>query len=378
MFIHIFKYRFLSLLRDKTLIFWTMVFPLVLATFFKLALGNLGEHEQFNIISIGIIDNEAYQNNSEFKETIKTLSEGDDAMFSVIIDEEAAVRDKLATGDIAGYIVVGDPMKVVVNQTGINQSIIKIFLDQYSQTSSSITTIIMENPSAMEGVLAEVNRDEEFSKEIPVSDAKPDNILMYFYSLIAMACLYGSFFGLREVTHIQADLSSQAARINMVPVHKLKLFLYSTASSLLVQFLEMMLLMIYLYFGLGVDFGPKIGLVLLTVFVGSIVGIGMGAVIAAVVKGNEDMKVGICIGVSMLGSFLAGMMFEGMKYLVDQKAPIVAILNPVNVLTDSFYALYFYDTYDRYITNMLVLLGFSVVFCLVTYRVLRRAKYASI
>jgi len=378
MFIHIFRYRLLTLLRDRTLIFWTMIFPVILATLFNLTLRNIGENEKFNIIDIAIVDDAGYQENTQFQQTIKELSEGEEAMFNLILIDEDTSKDKLLTGDIAGYILVDDTMKVVINQSGINQSIIKIFLDQYSQTSSAITNIIMENPSAMSDVLSEVDSREVFSKEVSVSDAKPDSSLTYFYSLIAMACLYGSFFGLREVTDIQANLSNQGARLNMAPVHKLKSFLYRSMASLSIQFVEMLILMAYLRFGLGIDFGSKIGLVILTVFVGSIVGIAMGAFIGAIVKGNENSKVGICIGATMTGSFLAGMMVGDIKYLVDKNLPIVSLLNPVNVLSDSFYALYYYDNYDRYILNIMILIGFSVVFCFITYLILRRKKYASI
>ncbi len=49
-------------------------------------------------------------------------------------------------------------------------------------------------------------------KNAPIGNAPPDNSLSYFYSLIAMACLYGSFWGMNEVTDIQANLSDRAAR----------------------------------------------------------------------------------------------------------------------------------------------------------------------
>lgn len=378
MFIHIFRYRLISLLRDKTVIFWTMLFPLVLATLFQLGLGNIDETEKFNVIDIAVVENFGYEANLQFQETIKELSEGDDAMFNLILLDEVSAENKLLEGEIVGYILVGDSMKVVINGSGINQSIIKIFLDQYSQTTSAMTRIIMENPDNMATVLEDANRNESFLEEVSVSAAEPNSLLMYFYSLIAMSCLYGSFLGLREVIHIQADLSYCAARVNLAPVHKLRAFLYSSMSSLVIGFGELMVLMAYLRFGLGVDFGPKVGLVILTVFIGCILGISMGAFIAAVVKGNEGIKVGICIGTTMTGSFLAGMMVQDIKYLVAKNAPIVGLLNPVNVLTDSFYALYYYDNYNRYILNIAILIGFSVIFCFVTYLKLRREKYASI
>ena len=41
MFWHNFKYNLKILLRDHALVFWTLAFPLILATFFSLAFSNI-------------------------------------------------------------------------------------------------------------------------------------------------------------------------------------------------------------------------------------------------------------------------------------------------------------------------------------------------
>jgi ABC-2 type transport system permease protein len=76
-------------------------------------------------------------------------------------------------------------------------------------------------------------------------------------------------------------------------------------------------------------------------------------------------------------SFLSGMMYHGIKYLVIKAVPILAWLNPANIMTDAFYALY-YGNSSRCALNIAGLLAFGAVFCLVAYSVLRRQKYASI
>jgi ABC-2 type transport system permease protein len=80
----------------------------------------------------------------------------------------------------------------------------------------------------------------------------------------------------------------------------------------------------------------------------------------------------------MVGSFLSGMMFVDMKYLVIKKAPILSYINPVNLLTDSFYSLYYYDSLDRYYMNIGLLLIMVVVLGVASYLGLRRKTYASI
>ncbi len=116
----------------------------------------------------------------------------------------------------------------------------------------------------------------------------------------------------------------------------------------------------------------------MTSFVGCLVGLSMGAFISAFMK-SEGLKVGISLGVIMIGCLLAGMMGQqGIQYLIQQHAPVVGYLNPVNLLSDAFYCLYYYSSYSRYWLNIGLLCVFIAVFCTATYLIIRRRKYASL
>ena len=67
MFKHNFKYTFKVLLKNKALIFWTFIFPILLGTFFKMAFSNIESSEQFSAIKIAIVDNEEYKSNLIYK-----------------------------------------------------------------------------------------------------------------------------------------------------------------------------------------------------------------------------------------------------------------------------------------------------------------------
>jgi ABC-2 type transport system permease protein len=219
---------------------------------------------------------------------------------------------------------------------------------------------------------------QNYIKEAPVAGGRPDPLVNYFYTLIAMACMYGGFFGMRETTDIQADISPLAARINTAPVHKLKAFISSICAALLIHLAEVLALLGFIRYVLNIDFGPRAGYVLLTTVIGSITGIFFGAFISALVKKSEGIKVAVLIGVSMLGSFLAGMMYIDIKYLISLNAPFLSWINPVNLLTDAFYSLYYLDNLSRYALNIGVLSGFTVLFCTSTYLIIRRRKYAGL
>lgn len=378
MFAHIFLYRLKCLLRDKETIFWTMLFPILLAVFFNLALSNVYSDELFQPISIAVVDDADYQNNTFFQAAVNEASQGENRLFDLQVTTMDEADRLLKSNAIAGYIIVENPLRLVVANSGLRQSIIKSYLDSYQQTVSAVNKILSADPARHQEVLNSIGDRRQFVREVSGTGSEPDTVLNYFYTLIAMACFYGSFFGMREVTDIQADISPLAARINAAPVHKLKAFIYSLSSSLLIHITEMLILLVFLRFIIRVDFGSDTGFVLLTTLLGSIAGVSFGALISALVKKSEGIKVAILIGASMTGSFLSGMMYLDMKYIIARKLPLLSYLNPVNLLTDAFYSLYYYDTYTRYALNMRILSVFVVLFCGATYFIVRRRKYASL
>jgi ABC-2 type transport system permease protein len=260
----------------------------------------------------------------------------------------------------------------------MSQSIIKSFIDNYSQTFSALTSISNNDPAKYHELLESLGNRQQYIKEVSGTSAPPNNILAYFYSLIAMSCFYGSMLGSREITDIEASISPLASRVNIAPIHKLKTFLYSSGASLLIHFSEMLVFIAYLFFVLKVDFGTKAGLVLLTTFIGSVAGISFGALVSAAVKKSEGIKIAILIGSSMICSALAGMMYQNLKYIIQQNIPILGWINPINLLTDAFYCLYYYDSLSRYTLNIIGLLVVIVLFSTGTYFMIRRRKYASL
>lgn len=376
---HIFVYRLKCLLRDKESLFWPMVFPLILAMFFQLAFSNLNKGEIFQTIELAVVENEDLQNEPYLKTALAQASVGESKLFHLTFTSQAEAEKLLQENAVSGYLeVTGKQVKLFVNDTGIRQSIIKSFLDNYLQTAATVNTILAKNPQKPEQLLSRLSERRQFVAEVSGTSAEPNSILNYFYTLIAMACFYGGFLGLNEVSRIEANLSPLAARVNIAPVHKLKAFLAGFGASWLLHLTEMFILLCFLRYVLQIDFGPKSFYVVLTTIIGSFAGLSFGTFISALVKKAENMKIAILFTVTMTGCFLAGMMYAEIKYLVSRHVPVLAYLNPVNLLTDAYYSLYYYDTLNRYLQNLSVLIIFALLFCLGTYLIIRRRKYASL
>ena len=378
MFMHIFTYRLKKLLRTKEVIFWTLAFPILLSIFFSLAFANLDSTEVFEPFSAAVVSDENYARDTNFKTVLKEVSSGEDRLMNLKEVPKAEAEALLASGEISGYMESGDEIRLFVNASGINQNILRLFLDNYNQTFFTVESILQENPEQAQSLMAAVTETRQYTKEAKSENASPSQILNYFYSLIAMSCLYGFFFGSDEVTDIQANISARAARINVAPVHKMKAFLSSMAASFLIHLMSMGALLLFMNLVLKIDFGNRVGYIILTTVMGSMTGLAFGAFVSALVKKSENLKVAIALTVTMTGSFLAGMMYAQMKYVIISKVPILAYINPVNLITDAFYTLYYYADLNRYFLNIFLLFILSVAFSIGTYLILRRRRYASI
>ena len=355
--------------------FWTFLFPILLATLFNLAFSNISSSDSFVKVNVAVIQNEALDQNPAFTQAIT----GADHLFVVKNTTQAEADTLLKDNQIDGYITFDPDLKLVVNQSGLNQTIIRGFLDDYVQSNATIVTVITQNPGALQsGSLDGISNRTEYLTAVSASQANPDPVVNYFYALIAMTCLYGGFLGIKEVVAIQADLSAVGARINLAPTNKLTVFLSSMLAATTIQMLELMILLTFISGVLGISFGDQPGYIVLTCLVGSLTGVTFGACLASIIKQGEGLKIGILIGSTMTMCFLAGMMSADIKYVVMTKAPILAYLNPANLITDSFYALYYYNTHTQFFTDILLLCGFTLIFSAVTYFVLRRQKYASL
>lgn len=387
MFFRNYVYRLKCILRDKQMMFWTLMFPILLATLFNMAFSNLSSAENFKAIKIAIVENEEYKQNTNFKTFIESISSKEDSDKSIAEERPFDVTytsreeaDKLLKDKkIKGYIYLDNEIKLVLKESGLYQTIIKGILDDYKQSFATMSSIINKDPSSIQrGLHNKISERIDYLKSVTSSKAAPDTTVNYFYTLIAMACLYGSFLGLKEVTTIQANLSPQGARVNMAPTHKMKYFLISMLAAVTVQLIDIFILLSYLGLILNVSFGNQIGYIILTCIIGTITGVTFGACIASIVKGGEGIKIGVLISTSMMMSFLSGMMYDKMKYIINTSAPILGYINPANLLTDCFYSLYYYDTHTRFFMNIAMLCGFIVVFSISTYLVLRRQRYASL
>lgn len=387
MFTHNLKYSLKILFKNKILIFWTFAFPIILGTFFYLAFSNIESTETFSSIPIAVIENDNFKENEIYRETIKSLSNKENNIFDTkYVDNEEEGLKLLNNNSVIGYLILKNNPKIVIKKNGTSETIFKQIIDEIWEKSKTIENLIKieisnknTNIEAIHSeitqkVLTELNTDN--IKDI--STSKLSYTVVEFYTLIAMTCLYGGILTMYMMNKCLANMSNNGKRIGVSSISKAKLILSSLLSSYIVTIIGLSLLLIFITFILKIDFGKSIILVILLTLVGAFAGLSLGTITSVIFKTNENTKMGIIIGITMFGCFLSGMMGITMKYLIDKNAPIINKLNPVAMITDGFYSLYYYETLDRFIFNIISLIILSITLLFISYLSLRRQNYDSI
>ncbi|MCI9038623.1 MAG: ABC transporter permease [Clostridia bacterium] len=394
MFYHNFKYAFKTLFRDKMLIFWTFAFPIILGTFFNMAFSNIENSEKLDIISIAIVEKEE---NEIMKQAFETLSdeENEDRLFQTQYESEERAKELLENDEITGYLVLlKEEPKVVIKSNGINETILKYVTEEIMQNTEMISDIVEKRvQESMQGYPEGIynmpnveNIYEDVMKMLEDNQVEFKNIsnsnlsytMIEFYTLIAMTCLYGGILGMTAINHNLANMGNVGKRTSITPTSKGKIIFSSLMASYLAQLIGLAILFVYTIFVLKVDYGTNLPLIVLLSLTGSLAGLSLGIAVATLIKANENAKIGILIAVTMLGCFLSGMMGITMKYMIDKNVPIVNLVNPASMITDGFYALYYYDTLDRYFLNIVSLLIFSGVMIILSINGLRKQKYEAL
>ena len=317
--------------------------------------------------------------------------ENEDKLFNNFYVDEDKADKMLDDSDIEGYIVIkDDEPQIVIKENGMYQTIISFVVNEIRQNmviisdltkaavgnemQSGNTSVDVESITA--GILSKVN-----DKKVNLTDISSSNLSymqIEFYTLIAMACMYGGILGLTAINNCLANMSSKGKRISVSPNRKGIVVLSSAMGAYIVSLVGLVILLLFLKFVIKVEFGDKALLVVLLSLVGDMAGISLGILNACLFRVSEGAKVGINIAITMFFAVLSGMMGVTLKYVIDKNAPIVNLVNPNNLITDGFYSLYYYDTLDRYFRDIRYLIYFIVIALFISFISLRREQYDSI
>lgn len=361
MFGHNFKYSLKILFKNKGLLFWTFIFPIILGTLFNLAFSNIEKTETFNSIDVAITQN----NDTYIKNTFDALEK--EKVVKIQNDDLENSKKLLENKKVVGYI---DNNTLYINSNGGEETILKSIMDE-----------ILINKDIYEEYLNNGKFPNNISTNYKITNVTRKNIsytMIEYYTLIAMAAFYGAAIALTMINYLLPNVSTSGKRINISPAKRGTLLLSSFCASIVVQIIGMVILFFYTIFVLKVDYGDNLIYVFMLTFFGILASLSLGTFLASILKTNSNNKLGILIAITMTLSFFSGMTGITMKYVTDKNMPIINYLNPCNMIVDGLYSLYYYGVNNRFYFNILSLIIFTIVMLFISSGSLRRQKYDSI
>ena len=378
MFIRDFLYTIKILMRAKVSIFWTLVFPILLATFMYMAFGSIYEQdEMFSNIKVAVVTEDESANGLNYM--LDALSDGDDALLSVTRMSESDAEKLLADEEVEG-IIYTDDVKLTVAESSVNASILETVLSEYKQYEHALKDIYKygtEPKGDMSNLVEKLSEQRSYYTEKASTEGSQNVYNNYFYAIFAMSCLFASLSSIEMMNNLQANVSATGKRKNVSPQRKMTFVLAEFAALLLIHFVVEVISFIYMSC-IGVDFGDRVWEILLTLFVGCFIGLAIGVIVGAISKLAEGTKIGIVIGISMVMSILSDLCINGIKYEIQQHVPIINKLNPAALISDSFYALNVYSDHQVFTENIVIMTIEAVVLIAVGILMVRRNRYASV
>lgn len=377
MLFHNIKYTFLSMIRTKEVIFWSLVFPLALATFMYLAFGKINEvTENLETIDVAVVES---VQNEMFDKILVEVSNGESPLLNPMKMNSQDAVSALDGKEVDGIVHVDDTISLSVRENGLNATILSSFVDRYLQNEATLTQIAKNNPLALNSAIEALSDDTSYFKEEKLTDGNTDNLSNYFYAVFAMSCLFASFTGISSMFSIQGNLSPLGQRRCVAPTKKLHVVLTLFLTNEIVQFAIELITFAYMSLVLGLDLSNKYPALFLLLFVASSFGLTMGMFIGSLKKPvTEGAKMGIGVAISMALSVMADLCVSGLMNTIEHTVPIINRLNPAALISDSFYALNTYSDYSRYTSNMVNLSAMTLILFTLTILTVRRNRYASI
>lgn len=342
-------YQGKNMFRDKNFIFWGLLYPIILSFFFYTAFSGITNYE-IEDINVGV------EKGSQAYQILNSI----DVLNLVEISKDH-IEQSLNNEEIDAY--VKDDYSLVVNASGLNQTIVKGILDQIKQTRS----------------LDEPIESFDFEVDYLVGKTQEANgILVIFYSLIAMVSTYGVFAGIESALIVQANISNIGARINISPIKKSTFLISGVIVGLFINMLSNILLLLFIEFVLKLDLLRNIGYSSVFIILGNMFGVSLGLFIGSSNKKSAGFKSMLSIVITLFLSFLSGLMSQGVKIFIDKNIPWLSKINPIAIITNNLYKINLLENTKDLNLGIVLLASYSLILMLGSYVFLRRSQFDSI
>lgn len=378
----VFSHQLRHLLRDRGVMAWSLVFPLVLSTMFMLMFGKLESKDALEPMPIGVVDDAAYAAAPGLDAVVSGLAAPSSSFHFAQVtrfDTPEQARQAAKSGQVLGYLVVeqGSP-RLLLSRAGNAHSTslaLRSVLDSYAQGAQQTQLVLSHGGTPQD--LGVLQARAALTKAAQLTQTEASPMARYYFALLAMSAGMGTSLSMIAVRAASATAGPLGARRTLAGVPRWRVAAGVLGASWLVILASQLITYAYMVGVVGVNFGAHPLLAVVAISLTSLMACGAGAALGTVRKLESGMVSGL---VSLLSLF-TGLYGDGSMRLADWvevNLPWLAQLNPLWQSSHTFYSLLYYDSLAPFAYGCAALAAMTTVFMTVAVIRMRRMSHVNI
>lgn len=263
----------------------------------------------------------------------------------------------------------------------INRAILESVATSYLQRVALIEDLAAHDPAALSDPTTVQNALGlgVSVREVSLTNAQPDSMVRFYYALLGMASIFAAQLAGESVWRLQPTSSAAGARRAVSGTSRMRLLIPTIGACWAVSTTFLAIAFGYICLTAHIDFSGREGLCLVGIAASSLLSCGIGALVGALPgRMGSDSRRGILTALTCLLSLFAGLYGESTMELADTVAhvfPAATWLNPVCLIRDLFYTVYYYDTLVPFSLRLAACAGIAAVLLAVSAACMRRSAH---
>lgn len=263
----------------------------------------------------------------------------------------------------------------------VNRAILESVATSYLQSEALIEELATHNPVALSDPTTIENALglSVSVREVSLTHAQPDSMVRFYYALLGMASIFAAQLAGESVWHLQPTSSAAGARRAVSGTSRMRLLIPTIGACWAISTTFLAIAFGYICLTAHIDFSGREGLCLVGIAASSLLSCGIGALVGALPgRMGSDSRRGILTALTCLLSLFAGLYGEPTMELADTVAhvfPAATWLNPVCLIRDLFYTVYYYDTLIPFALRLATCMGIAAALLTVSAACMRRSAH---
>lgn len=263
----------------------------------------------------------------------------------------------------------------------VNRAILESVATSYLQSEALIEELATHDPVALSDPTTIENALGlgVSVREVSLTHAQPDSMVRFYYALLGMASIFAAQLAGESVWRLQPTSSAAGARRTVSSTSRMRLLIPTIGACWAVSTTFLAIAFGYICLTAHIDFSGREGLCIVGIAASSLLSCGIGALVGALPgRMGSDSRRGILTALTCLLSLFAGLYGEPTMELADtiaQALPAATWLNPVCLIRDLFYTVYYYDTLVPFSLRLAACAGIAAVLLAVSAACMRRSAH---